>query len=76
MTDALAERCARALHVLAPDGTLLAGGRASLFVLERIGFPRLARLLRRRPLVWAVEWGYRLVARNRGFFARFLFRRE
>ena len=76
MTDALAERCARALHVLAPDGTPLAGGRASLFVLERIGFPRLAGLLRRRPLVWAVEWGYRLVARHRGFFALFLFRKE
>ncbi len=75
MTDALAERCARALHVLAPDGTLLAGGRASLFVLERIGFPRLARLLRRPPLVWAVEWGYRLVARHRGVFTRVLFRR-
>ncbi len=75
MTDVLAERCARALHVLAPDGTLLAGGRASLFVLERIGFPRLARLLRRPPLVWAVEWGYRLVARHRGVFTRVLFRR-
>jgi len=75
MTDPLAERCARAVHVLAPDGTLLAGGRASLFVLERIGFPRLARLLRRPPLVWAVEWGYRLVARHRGVFARVLFRR-
>lgn len=76
MTESLAERCARAVHVLAPDGTLLAGGRASLFVLERTGFPRLARLLRRRPFVWAVEAAYRLVARHRGFFARFLFRRD
>jgi hypothetical protein len=76
MTDALAERCARAVHVLAPDGTLLAGGRASLFVLERIGFPRLGALLGHRPLVWAVEAGYRVVARNRGLFARFFFRRE
>jgi len=75
MTDALAERCARAVHVLGPDGTLLAAGRASLFVLERIGFPRLGRVLRVPPLVWAVEIGYRLVARHRPFFARFLFRR-
>jgi hypothetical protein len=75
MTELLAERCARAVHVLGPDGTLLAGGRASLFVLERIGFPRLARGLRVPPLVWTVEAGYRLVARNRPFFARFLFRR-
>jgi hypothetical protein len=75
MTDALAERCARAVHVLGPDGTLLAAGRASLFVLERIGFPRLGRVLRVPPLVWGVEVGYQLVARHRPFFARFLFRR-
>ncbi len=75
MTDSLAARCARAVHVLGADGTLLAGGRASLFVLGRIGWPRLARGLARPPLVWLVEAGYRLVARNRGFFGRFLFRR-
>jgi len=75
MTDALAARCARAMHVLAPDGTLLAAGRASLFVLERIGFPRLARTLRWPPLVWLVEAGYWVVARNRGFFSLFLFRK-
>jgi predicted DCC family thiol-disulfide oxidoreductase YuxK len=75
MTDALAARCVRAVHVLAPDGTLLAGGRATLFILEQVGWwPRLARLGRRRPLVWLVELGYRIVARNRPFFGRFLFR--
>lgn len=76
MTDALAARCARAVHVLASDGTLLAGGRASLFVLERIGFPTLARVLRLPPLVWLVDMGYGVVARNRPFFARFFFRKE
>ncbi len=76
MTDALARRCARAVHVLAPDGTLLRAGRASLFVLGRIGFPRLARWLGRPPLAWAVEAGYWVVARNRAFFARFFFRDE
>jgi predicted DCC family thiol-disulfide oxidoreductase YuxK len=65
MTDPLAARCARAVHVLGPDGTLLAGGRASLFILARIGWPRLARALAVRPLVWLVEGGYRLVAANR-----------
>ena len=74
MTDDLAVRCARAVHVLGADGTRLAGGRASLFVLERIGFPRLARVLRVPPLVWAVEGGYRVVARHRPLFARFFFR--
>ena len=75
MTDALAAHCARAVHVLGPDGMVLTAGRASLFVLERIGFPRLARFLRVPPLVWLVELGYGIVARNRPFFARFLFRR-
>jgi hypothetical protein len=76
MTDALAARCARAVHVLGADGTLLAAGRACLFVLERTGFPRLGRLLGVPPLVWAVELGYRVVARYRPFFARFFFTRE
>jgi hypothetical protein len=75
MTDALAARCARAVHVLGRDGTLLAGGRATLFILEKIGWhPRLARLGRRRPFVWAVELGYWIVARNRPLFSRFMFR--
>jgi len=74
MTDALAARCARAVHVLTPDGTLLDGGRASLFVLGRIGWPRLARLLGLPPLVWLVELGYRLVAANRGLLSRVFFR--
>jgi hypothetical protein len=75
MTDALAARCARAVHVLGPDGTLLAGGRASLFVLDRIGWwPRLVRVLGVPPLVWAVEAGYRVVARHRPLFGRVLFR--
>lgn len=72
MTDALATRCARAVHVLAPDGTLLAGGRACLFVLGRIGWPRLARVLGLPPLAWLVEIGYRLVATNRGWLSRLL----
>jgi predicted DCC family thiol-disulfide oxidoreductase YuxK len=72
MTDELAARCARAVHVLGADGTLLAGGRASLFVLEHIGWARLGRALRRRPWVWLVEAGYRVVAANRGWLGRLL----
>jgi hypothetical protein len=48
-----------------------------LFVLEEIDWhPRAVRLARRRPLVWAIEIGYWIVARNRAFFGRFLFRSE
>ena len=72
MTDDLAARCARAVHVLRPDGTVLAAGRACLFVLGELGWPRLARTLARRPLVWLVEASYWLVARNRRGLGRAL----
>jgi hypothetical protein len=34
------------------------------------------RLAGRRPFIWLVELGYWIVARNRPFFGRFLFRSE
>jgi predicted DCC family thiol-disulfide oxidoreductase YuxK len=49
------------------DGRRLEAGRACLFVLSELGHPSLARMLARRPLVWAVEAGYRLVARYRRY---------
>jgi predicted DCC family thiol-disulfide oxidoreductase YuxK len=73
MTPALAEACARAVHVVRSDGTVLRAGRATLFVLERLGWGVLARVLAVPPFVWCVEVGYRVVARNRAFFSR-LFR--
>ena len=75
MTADLFRASRGAVQVLTRDGVHLAAGRASLFVAREIGFyPRLARLAAKRPLVWAVEAGYQLVARHRGFFGRFLFR--
>jgi predicted DCC family thiol-disulfide oxidoreductase YuxK len=70
MSDDLARRCARAVHVVTPDGRILRAGRATLYVLEEIGWPRLARVASRRPLVWLVEAGYWLVARTRGLWSR------
>ena len=75
MTPELRKACGRAVHLVMPDGGLLRAGRACLWVLERVGFPVLARVLRVPPLVWAVEVGYWLVARNRQLASRFLFRR-
>jgi predicted DCC family thiol-disulfide oxidoreductase YuxK len=49
------------------DGRRLEAGRACLFVLSQLGHPRLARAMARRPLVWAVEAGYRLVSRYRRY---------
>lgn len=76
MTEPLAERCARAVHVLTADGRALSGGRACLFVLATVGrWPRLVWLLAHRPFVWGVDVGYRIVAANRPFFRLFLFRK-
>ena len=72
MTDALARHCATAVHVITAAGVVLSAGRASLCVLGLIGYPRLARVLAFPPLVWLVELGYWIVARNRRFFGRFL----
>ena len=70
MTPELRAACRIAVHVHTTDGRWLRGGRACLFVLERIGWPRLARLAATPPLVWLVELGYRVVAANRPVFSR------
>jgi predicted DCC family thiol-disulfide oxidoreductase YuxK len=76
MTPQLRAACARAIHVVTRDGEILRGGRAALFIVGQVGWPRLARLASWPPFVWLVELGYWIVARNRPFFGRFLFRRE
>jgi hypothetical protein len=76
MTDALAARCARAVHVITPEGSVLRAGRATLYVLDRIGWHAVARAASLPPFVWMVELGYWLVARTRGLASRVLFRRH
>ena len=76
MTPALAEACARAVHLVRTDGGILQGARAVLFILEHSGAGFPARLAACPPLVWPLELGYRFVARNRPFFARFLSGKE
>ena len=75
MTPELRAACSRAVHVVTAEGTVLRAGRACLWVLERTGHRPLARALSLPPLVWAVELGYWLVARNRRLASRVLFRR-
>jgi len=75
MTPELRAACSRAVHLLTPEGRVLRAGKACLWVLARIGYPVLARVLAVPPLVWVVELGYWLVARNRKLASRVLFRR-
>jgi predicted DCC family thiol-disulfide oxidoreductase YuxK len=70
LSDALAAACAREVHVITPDGRVLRGARATLWVLEQIGWRRTAAVLARRPLIWLVAAAYRLVARHRHAISR------
>lgn len=75
MTPAFRRQAERAVQVITPEGQQLSGGRAVLYVLQQVGWrPVLVRVASHRPVLWAVELGYRLIARNRAFFGRFLFR--
>jgi len=77
MTPALREQARKAVQVITADGRQRSAGRAILFILEEIDWhPRAVRLAGRRPFIWLVELGYWIVARNRPFFGRFLFRSE
>ncbi|GAB4444825.1 MAG: hypothetical protein Kow0031_27300 [Anaerolineae bacterium] len=74
MTPELRRACRLAVHVITAQGQTLRAGRASLFVLEVLGYPRwLVRPFTWPPLVWAVEAGYKIVAAHRPFFSKFLF---
>lgn len=75
MTPELYAAAERAVQVVTRDGRTISGGRAILFVLEEIGWNRgVVRLFARRPLIWGVEGGYWLIARNRHLASRVLFR--
>lgn len=77
MTDELYRACRQAVHVITAEGEILRAGRASMYVLAEIGYPRwLIRPLIQPPLVWFTELGYRFVADNRSFFSKFMFTRE
>jgi hypothetical protein len=74
MTEELARRCAHAIHLITPDDVIFCAGRASLHILDAVGWHRFAATFSRRPLIWLVEVGYRVVAGHRGLFSRLVFR--
>lgn len=63
------------MHVVFPDGRVQRAGQASITILEGLGW-WWVKPLRWPPMIWFVELGYWLVARNRMFFSRFLFTRR
>jgi len=75
VSPALRRDCEAALHVVTADGEVLRGATALVFIYEKLGYTA-ATLGRHRPLIWGLDAGYALVANNRRFFSRFLFRRE
>ncbi len=74
MTPELAHACGLAMHIVCRDGTLLRAGRAALVLAGELGWRRSSRLLSYPPLIWFVELGYALVARNRRLVDRIFFR--
>lgn len=76
MTPELYEACKRAVHVITADGAVLRAGRATMFILEQIGWSYgiVPRLMSLPPFNFFNELGYEIVARNRKFFSRLLFR--
>lgn len=77
MTPELREASARAMQVITSSGRQISGGRSVLFVLRTAGWhATLMRVASVPPLVWLVELGYRVVARNRQLFSRMLFRKQ
>lgn len=73
MTPLLRIQAQRAVQVVTSGGQRLSGGRAILFALQEIGWhPAIVAMLRRRPFVWPVDLGYRIVAANRSRLSRFL----
>jgi hypothetical protein len=76
MTPALFAACDKAVHVVCADGSVLRAGRASLFVIGGLGWRRTSRVLSLAPFIWFVELGYAIVAANRAFFTRFMFKKR
>lgn len=62
----------RRAYVVRPDGTVYGGGRAVLYVLERLKWGWFARFLALPPMVWVAEAIYWLIARNRTLISRLL----
>lgn len=77
MTPALYTEAKTAMQVITREGKQISGGRSVLFVLRAVGWhPLLTRIASTLPFVWAVDAGYKVVARNRTLVSRLLLGRS
>lgn len=76
MTPELRQACARAVHLVEPDGRVWSAGRAVLRALEIVGYRVWPRVLRWPPFIWFIELGYWVVARNRRQASKIMFKRR
>lgn len=74
MTDEIAARAQNEMIVITSQGQVIGGARAVLFVLGQTGWGWFARFLAAPPLVWPIDLGYRIIARNRSHISRIFFK--
>jgi len=72
--QAFKDACGKAVHIVTTSGKILRAEHASLFILERCGWGFIARFLSYPPFSWGAAGVYWLIANNRYFFSRLLFK--
>jgi predicted DCC family thiol-disulfide oxidoreductase YuxK len=75
MTPSVRELLGTTVVVITSDGKILTRSQAIFFVLEQTGWGWFAKALASPPLVWIMNIGYGLVARNRAWLSAKFFGR-
>lgn len=76
MHPELYEGCKSALYVITEDSRELRGAKGVLFLYAKTGWSLPYKILSVPPLLWLVQFGYWLVARNRGLISRIFFKNK
>lgn len=74
MTPELMERGQSEMLVITTDGEVMGGARGVLYIAEKTGAKLLARILGSPVFFWAVDLGYRFIARHRSWISRVFFK--
>lgn len=73
MTPEIMERCQYEMALVTPTGEVLFGAKGMLRTLEVLKWGIFARILAIPPLVWPIQLGYWLIARNRLWISKRFF---